>query len=92
MKKPPARHHVVLVVVYSLALVLLIYACTLSACALMKVSPPPELIAALKDVGLVSGGALTGLLARTSSEDPSTPQKTEVVNTTANPVPTTEST
>lgn len=68
------------------------YVVTLAACALCQINPPEAIIAALKDVGLVAGGALTGLLARTSSDDPRTPQRTEIVNDSSDPVPVTSKT
>ena len=59
---------VTLIVVGTIAAVAIIYALTLSICALGRITPAPDLLAALKDVGLVALGALGSMLARTASQ------------------------
>lgn len=61
------RDIVVFIVVGTLALVSLIYALTLASCAITGLSPQAEILNGLKEVGLVTIGALSSLLARTGS-------------------------
>lgn len=75
-----------MVVVWTLGFVVVVYISTLAACAVLKIQPPQDVLAALKDVGLVALGGLTGLLARTSSEEQ--PVRAEITNSPANPIPT----
>lgn len=63
------RKHAVMLVVGTLAAIALLYSFSLAACALFKIEPSPEVLNALKDIGLVALGGLTGLLARTSTQE-----------------------
>lgn len=80
------RGEAVRVVVWSLAGVLTLYMVALSICAVFSIEPSEKVLNALKDVGLVAAGALTGLLARTSHTDAT--QDVNVVNPPSEPVPT----
>ena len=77
---------VVFLVVGTLALAVLIYCITLSACALLGIKPDTKVIEYLKDIGLLCAGAIAGILSRTGNQT-GTPQ-VEVINTPTNPVET----
>ena len=82
---------ITLIIVGTIAFVAILYSITLATATLRSITPKPEMLSALKDIGLVALGALSSMLARTSSHSPDdSPEKVEVVNKPSDPVPTIE--
>lgn len=86
MKPNPA---VVYIVVGSLAYVLVAYATALFVAALRAHDVPvPEIVLThFKEIAIFAGGAVAGVLARTSNQ-PDEPSETKIVNKPSEPVPT----
>lgn len=82
---------VVYIVVGTLAFALIAYAFTLAICALRGVTPPDDVLAAFKDLGIFASGALASLLSRTG-QTPEAPIPTTIVNKETDSVPTHEAT
>lgn len=81
MKPNPA---VVYIVVGSLAYVLVAYATSLFL-ASFRGGPVPEIVLThFKEIAIFAGGAVAGVLARTSNQ----PEETKIINDKTDPVPT----
>lgn len=83
------RGTAVLTVTYALAAAFILCVASIAICAVFKIPVEEKVLTWLKEVCLMCGAALTGLLARTSHTDAT--QDVQVVNKASDPVQTQES-